>query len=189
MNSIASGLARFSRPARWRILRTPLLLGGSMAGVLLLAGLLGYRINFSASEPVGLWQVHAPSGLLQVGDYVSFCAPVAWYPFLTKGDCPNGAKPFLKQVAGVPGDIVVVKDAGVWIDGRKLPDSAPLSRAISMDVSLPQWRGVQVLPRDAYWMYGTGWPRRSFDSRYWGPLPRSQIISIAQPVLVWTSAH
>ncbi|MGA7178230.1 MAG: S26 family signal peptidase [Thiobacillaceae bacterium] len=157
--------------------------------VLLVSWVLGYRINFSASVPVGLWQVHAPSGPLQQGDYVSFCAPVAWYPFLQPGDCPNGAKPFLKQVAGVPGDRVVVTDAGVRINGRTLADSIPLARAISMDVSLPQWREAMVLPRDSYWVYGTGWPRRSFDSRYWGPLPRSRILSIAQPILVWASPH
>ncbi len=160
-----------------------------MAGILLLSWVLGYRINFSGSEPVGLWQVHAPAGPLHTGDYVSFCAPVAWYPFLQPGDCPNGAKPFLKQVAGVPGDRVEVSESGVRINGRTLPDSSPLRHAISVNVSLPQWRGVMVLPRETYWVYGTGWPRRSFDSRYWGPLPRSQVISIARPVLVWASAH
>jgi conjugative transfer signal peptidase TraF len=189
MNSIVSGSARLSCPPRWRILRMPLMIGGSVTGLLLVSWVLGYRINFSASEPVGLWQVHASEDPLHRGDYVSFCAPVAWYPFLQTGDCPNGAKPFLKQLVGLPGDRVVVSDAGVVINGRALPDSAPLVRAISMDIRLPQWRGVMVLPRDSYWMYGTGWPRRSFDSRYWGALPRSYILSIARPVLVWTSTH
>lgn len=177
------------RKAHWRALRRPLLACGSLAGMLLLAGALGYRINFSASEPLGLWRVHTPTGTIHAGEYVTFCAPVPWYPFLAKGGCPNGAKPFLKEVAGVSGDSVKVTGAGVWIDGRKLPDSAPLPRALNYDVRLPQWRGALVLPKRTYWLYGTGWPRLSFDSRYWGPLPGAQIISVARPVLVWHSRH
>jgi conjugative transfer signal peptidase TraF len=173
--------------ARWRVLRGPLFIGGSVGVILLCAGTLGYRVNFSASEPLGLWQVQAPSGPIHRDDFVVFCAPVPWSPFLEKGACPNGAKPFLKAVAGVPGDRVEVTPSGVWIHGNLLQDSAPLPQALHQDIQLPHWDGALVLPRDRYWLYGSGSPQHSFDSRYWGPLPGSQILFIARPVLVWHS--
>ena len=177
------------RKAKWRMLRWPLLVGGSISSLLLLAGTLGYRVNFSASEPIGLWQVRVPSGPIHRNDFTVFCAPVPWAPFLEKGACPNGAKPFLKAVAGVPGDRVEASSAGVWINGMRLHNSEPLQRSLHHDIKLPQWHGTMVLPQDRYWLYGTGWPRRSFDSRYWGPLPGAQILFMARPVLVWHSRH
>ncbi len=177
------------RKPHWRRLRWPLLIGGSVGVILLVAGTLGYRVNFSASEPIGLWQVQAPSGPIHRDDFVVFCAPVPWFPFLEKGSCPNGAKPFLKAVAGVPGDRVEVNHSGVMINGDSLQDSALLPNAPHQDTQSFQWKDSLVVPRDRYWLYGTGWPQHSFDSRYWGPLPGSQILFIARPVLVWHSRH
>ena len=181
--------ARPRRKAHWRALCWPLLIVGSVGVILLCAGTLGYRVNFSASEPLGLWHVQTPSGPIHRGDFVVFCAPVPWTPFLEKGSCPNGAKPFLKAVAGVPGDRVEASSVGVWINGMRLQDSEPLQRSLHQDIKLPQWHGTMVLPRDRYWLYGTGSPRRSFDSRYWGPLPGSEISFVARPVLVWHSSN
>lgn len=177
------------RKTHRRVLRWPLLIGGSVGLILLFAGTLGYRVNFSASEPLGLWQVQAPSGPIHRDDFVVFCAPVPWSSFLEKGSCPNGAKPFLKTIAGVPGDRVEVNPSGVRINGNLLRDSAPLQRSLHHDIKLPQWLGTMVLSQGSYWLHGSGSPRLSFDSRYWGPLPGSQISFVARPVLVWHSSN
>jgi conjugative transfer signal peptidase TraF len=177
------------RQANWAALIQPLVFGVVAAMIVSIGGLLGFRVNVSGSEPLGIWRVHNLTSGIHRGDYVSFCAPVGWYPFLETGDCPNGAKPFLKQIAGVPGDRVEEDESGVRINGRLLKDSSPLPYSIHDHVALPQWRGHLTLHPDTYWVYGTGWPSRSFDSRYWGPLPGRLIHAIAQPVWVWNDVH
>lgn len=181
-------MLRPGRP-RWRRILVPAAMVLAGAAVLAAAGAAGLRINISPSEPIGLWQVRGVTSqiALRPGDMVTFCAPVHHYAFLEPGNCPNGLAPFLKQIAAGPGDVVREDSRGVTIDGHELPDSRPLARAVGYDIALPQWRGQITLAAGQYWTYGSGWPRLSFDSRYWGPLPRVLIRNVASPVLVWNS--
>ncbi len=142
----------------------------------------GYRLNLTPSEPVGLWRI-TRGGIPRRGEYVGFCAPVARYPFLEAGKCANGLMPFVKEIVGVPGDRIVETGNGVTVDGRGLPESRPHRRARD-GTRLPQWHGHMTLGPGRYWTYGSGDPEWSFDSRYFGPLPRGRIRFVAHPV--WT---
>jgi len=167
----------------WRVVRAPAL---GLAVLLAAAGAgwaTGGRINLTPSEPLGLWQVLPSAAVPHRGDYVSFCAPVHGYPFLDRGTCPNGLMPFLKEIVGVPGDRIVETARGVTVNGRWLPGSRPFAKAPGDALALPQWRGRLTLAPGEYWTYGSGDSRRSFDSRYWGPLPRARILFIARPML------
>lgn len=176
------------RPVRFRGLRIPAFALGFIAVGFMIAWSAGYRINSTPSEPVGIWHlvpVTSPMQPVRVGEYISFCAPTPDYSFLDPGNCDDGVAPFLKRVVGVPGDLVKETAAGVKIDGHHLPQSKPLLRAVGYPVALPQWRGQIRLKPHQYWVYGSGWPRLSYDSRYYGPVSGSRISAIARPVWIW----
>lgn len=152
------------------------------------AGLSGLRVNLTPSEPIGLWRVHR--GAPHVGDFVTLCPPLhRTYPFLDRGACPDGVMPFLKKIVAGPGAQIRVTSRGVLIDGRVLAHSAPLRIAPGYGTVLPRRLGAWRLRRGQYWTYGAGDPRLSFDSRYWGPIPRRDILRIATPLWVWSMSH
>src|SRR4051794_20001278 len=95
-----------------------------LAGVFHLAGL---PVNASASLPIGLSRTTSD----RAANLVEFCpsgpdAPLsASRAYRGKGNCPDGAEPLMKPVVAVPGDVVEVSPAGVAVNGRWLPNSAP----------------------------------------------------------------
>lgn len=142
---------------------------------LLAAGAIGYRLNFTPSMPLGLWRIVATADYPR-GATVAVCPPVD-ASFLPRGSCPLGMQPLLKQVVGLPGDVVTVTPAGASINHSPLlPHSAPLSQT-SAGQPLPQRLGTWRLT--GYWLYGTEHDR-SFDSRYFGDVPVSNLKGVAQ---------
>ena len=96
------------------------------------------------------------------------------------GGCPNGAAPFLKTVAAVAGDLVVVGDAGVMVNGVMLPHSRPALQSFSdPSIKLPVLRGRFQLSKGQFWAYGSGDSEHSFDSRYFGPVNEKDVMSVA----------
>ena len=77
----------------------------------------GYRLNVTPSLPKGIYQISAESPAR--GDIVSFCisghaADLARErEYLQAGSCPNGLRPLMKYLAGVPGDWVDVTADGI----------------------------------------------------------------------------
>lgn len=167
--------------AQWSRLRTPLLLLSAMALSVAAMDTAGVRINWTQSEPVGVYRVQPVSAGIERGDLIEFCFTGAMNQFMTRGVCPNGSAPFFKSVAAVPGDLVVVGDAGVMVNGLMLPDSRPLLRSTAdPSLTLPVLRGRFLLDAGQYWSYGSGMPSRSFDSRYFGPVGIDAIRSVAK---------
>jgi conjugative transfer signal peptidase TraF len=93
----------------------------------------------------------------------------------------GGMAPFVKRLAGVPGDSVRVSPEGVSINGAPvLPHSAPLTHNHRGE-PLPRRLGRWLIC--GYWLYGESNPW-SFDSRYFGEVPRASIRGVVKPVLV-----
>ena len=140
----------------------------------------GWRVNLTASEPRGFYRLRPITGLpLPRATLVVVCPPLwvtpAAFPFYMTGDCLGGGRALLKTIVGIPGDRIYASAAGVWINGKLLPDSAPKVRSEEYpEIRLPHWRGVIVLGPSEYWVYGRGahppFAARSFDSRYFGPV-------------------
>ena len=161
----------------WLFLTLP---AGAVLG-LVAAGVAGYRLNLTPSMPLGLWRVVAASPAnYSRGQVVAVCPPVD-APFLPRGSCPLGMAPFVKQLVGMPGDVVTVTPHGVSVNGGPfLPHSAPLAQTSNGQL-LPQRLGTWRLT--GYWLYGTDSPR-SFDSRYFGEVPAASLQGLARPVWV-----
>lgn len=112
------------------------------------------------------------------GHYVAFVADDRLARFF-----PAGSQ-LIKEVAGVPGDRVVVTAAGIEVNGVPRPGvgvaygSVPLSVLAGLD-PLTLYRDEPV-PPGRLWVMGT--TVNSFDSRYWGWLNDSQVLGRAYPL-------
>jgi signal peptidase I len=97
----------------------------------------------------------------------------------------NSPIPFLiKRVIGLPGEILEIRDKTVWIDGRLMDEPYVhfTDPTIFHKVSgLPEtyWRrdnfGPFAIPPNCYFMMGDN-RDGSYDSRFWGTVPKQDII-------------
>ena len=130
------------------------------------------RINTSASLPVGLYIVSSH------GTFVEFCPDdqglSAQRHYRARGVCPDGAAPLLKPVIDSPADEVVVSPAGIAVNGKLLPQTAPLDHDTE-GRPLTHWPfGHYRAVPGTVWVASSYNPR-SYDSRYLGPIPQSAV--------------
>lgn len=162
----------------------------SMSGLVLAAGYVaGYRINTTASMPVGLWRMIPTPAKPARGTIVIACmdAPLTTLAlergYVDPGPCPGGTELLLKPIAAVAGDAVEIGDTGIAVNGKPMPHTAPLARDVAGRELPALSRGeYQVLPNEV-WLLSSYSPL-SFDSRYFGGVPVSNIRGIARPVWV-----
>jgi conjugative transfer signal peptidase TraF len=195
----------------WRMVAgSTLALVGLLALPMLLFGPPPLSINVSGSLPVGLYWTgslpepgNAPGETIsggrgrnlgfEVGMIVSACLPpqaatsALERGYLPEGTCPSGAAPVGKFIAALPGDTVDVTDSGSFVNGALLPNSAPLLRD-SKGRAMPRLRGRIVLAEGTAWLY-SGHSPRSFDSRYYGPVPLSGVRGQLFPLLTRGEAY
>lgn len=132
----------------------------------------------------------------------------------------NGREDLIKRVIGIPGDHIRIADGIVYVNGKRLHEPYVLRDPADMASSLenfpskddgvyngltPQWAaalpeyvhdGALVVPANDYFVMGDN-RGDSYDSRYWGFVPRSDIIatplfifmSIRAPESVWQPGH
>jgi type IV secretory pathway protease TraF len=122
--------------------------------LLILFVILGMACNRSPSAPVGLYRLVISPPAR--GRYVVLAMP-------------------LKMIAGMPGDWITNTSIGTYINGNLIPNSAPL---------LPQHYpyGTFKLGAASLWLIGKD--PRSWDSRYFGPIPETLINATADPIWV-----
>lgn len=177
---------RRKRPGRSRPLA---ILGIGVAGVVTIisAGVFaGLRINLTPSEPLGLWRIVVLDRSVAVGDLVFVCPPPGAVTaiglargYFRQGTCPGGVVPLIKTVAAIAGASITV-EAAVTIDGIPLPHSQ-LSPKDGQDRVLAPWVGGTV-PPDQLFLHSSF--RGSYDSRYFGPVPKIGLLGLAQPVFI-----
>ena len=159
-----------------------LLLGG-------LGHLLGLRINTTRSIPVGLYQIQDVP--LQKGSYVLFCPPenklfamARRRGYIGSGFCPGEYGYMMKKVVATEGDTVTVTAAGVTVEKQLLP----YSRLLAVDSAgrfLPRYPKKEYRLGPAELLLMSDVSAISFDGRYFGPVYRSQVVSVIRPVLTW----
>ena len=146
-------------------------------------------------EPGGLWGRILPYAAVDRGDIIVFRYPV------------NPDQHFVKRVVGVPGDRVRLINKRVRVNGVFLSekyalynrrdydtyrDQFPVPGLASSNVESAWWSqmreliqsGELVVPPGHYFVLGDN-RDRSLDSRYWGFVPRENIIG--RPLLIYWS--
>jgi conjugative transfer signal peptidase TraF len=159
-----------------------LLIPGLLAGWWILSGV---RLNYSVSLPEGLY-VRTP-GLKSIwrGDMIEFCTPGEMGPlavargYIPSGPCPDGGIPLLKPVIAIESDRVDVTAEGIVVNGRLIPGTEPLTND-SQRRHLPRYWGHAK----GLWVASTYDPR-SFDSRYYGPVPAPSVRLRLRPLWTW----
>lgn len=159
-------------------------------GVVTLLTAVGARLCLSPSAPAGLYL--PTSEPLGAGTWVQLCLPEpivsfgrargyhpdGWPP----ASCPDGSAAVLKRVAALPGDLVEVREEGLVVNGRLLPRTGP-QPLDSHHRPLPRLAGLrQRVPDGRCWVYSDTVPN-SWDSRYYGPVPLTSILTAMRPLV------
>ena len=148
----------------------------------------GVRVNTTNSLLLGLyWITDSP---IEKGAYVIFCPPPSAVfdeakhrGYFGAGFCPGDYEYLMKKILAAKKDIVIVADDGVRVNGELLPFSAPL-KTDRFGRPLPVLRAEYELG-DADLLLMTDVSAKSFDSRYFGLINRSQIKGVIRPVFIW----
>jgi conjugative transfer signal peptidase TraF len=146
---------------------------------------LPLTLNWSPSVPVGVYWLTSD----QNAPYLTFCMSRA---VLTEamahgyepldGSCPGGTSWVLKPNLEHAHEVTFTSQ-GFVVDGRMLPNTAPLARD-RFNRGLPHYPfGTYLVSSKEVWVV-SNYNRRSYDSRYFGPVSRSSIVSYARPLLV-----
>lgn len=168
--------------------------GVGVAGIaLIVAGaacrMAGIRINASKSIPVGVYRTTDIP--IVTGAYVLVCPPPSGMfeearkrGYIGAGFCPGEYGYLMKRVAATENDTVTVTDEGVRVNGSLLPFSAP-RRSDKARRPLPFYRiNDYVLGRDEVLLMSDK-SATSFDSRYFGPVLRSQLATAITALVTW----
>ena len=147
----------------------------------------GLRVNMTPSEPLGLWRIVTLTRPVLPGETVFVCPPdnaamreARQRGYLRPGLCPGGFAPLIKTVIALAGQRVDVTDR-IAIDG------VPIARSRIMEKdgqgrSLRHDQSEMVRPGEVYLHSNF---IGSWDSRYFGPVPVSGVLGLAQEVLTY----
>lgn len=162
------------------LLMTTLFLGG--------ASLAGYRLNVTASLPLGLYRVTAHS--IERGGFAFFCLDSEVFinlakerGYLSSGRCPGEIKPLGKAIAGLPGDVVNLVDGLIRVNGQVVPQTK-MREQDSKGRVMPESFLKPGRIQEGYALMLSPYHADGFDSRYFG-LVKLTALTPVEPVLTW----
>jgi conjugal transfer pilin signal peptidase TrbI len=99
--------------------------------------------------------------------------------FITRGEMGHGFDGELvtKMVGGLPGDVILVKDDVLYINGKKIGE---LDLVEKLGKSRGAFDRSETVPSGFLFVIGT--EPRSYDGRYWGFLPKRELVGKAYPL-------
>lgn len=152
----------------------------------------GVVFNYTHSAPFGLYreEFESEATIHDPAPYVFFCPDRRWPSMRGEPNyrdpmrtCPDGFSPLIKPVVAWPGDLVSVSANGIRVNGRPLPNSAPIERDSKGQQLRPFAHGEYRVGPNELWVVSS-FSTRSFDSRYFGPIPLRSVHSWLRPLLV-----
>jgi conjugative transfer signal peptidase TraF len=164
--------------------------GGAILALVMALGIAGLLkpadhsndrlINDSASVPLGLWSRAAAP--VEKGAVIGFRPPPAAIGYVA-AHMPAYLhhKLILKYVVAMAGDRICREGASFTVDGRELGKA---SSTDAQGAALPAWTGCSTLGPGEVAVFSNRIPN-SFDSRYYGAIPASNIVGVYRPVWTW----
>jgi len=149
---------------------------GSMENTLLIGDhLIMSRIGYDAGVPFTNWHVSLWRNPHR-GQMVIFRPPYA-----------RNKPDLIKRVIALPGESIDIHNGAVWINGKKLQEKYTTGPTELPDryEMLSAFHGLPLtVPKDQYFVMGDN-RSNSYDSRFWGCVPRDDIIGT--PVTIYMS--
>lgn len=176
--------------ARLRFIFVPI--GALAIGAMFLWTGFGVVFNYTHSAPFGLYreEFESEATIHDPAPYVFFCPDRRWPSMRGEPNyrdpmrtCPDGFSPLIKPVVAWPGDLVSVSANAIRVNGRPLPNSAPIERDSKGQQLRPFAHGEYRVGPNELWVVSS-FSTRSFDSRYFGPIPLRSVHSWLRPLLV-----
>ncbi len=106
-------------------------------------------------------------GTIHIGDVVVFRAPPG-----VKVQCGDAVPDLVKRVIGLPGDHLTSRGNTIYVNGHRLTQWWTHNPVLGKPI------GTVTVPANSYFMLGDN-EANSCDSRYWGTVPRSDIVGKA----------
>lgn len=148
---------------------------------------LGLRGNTTVSYPLGLYW--ATNKTPSKGDLVMFCptnSPAFKVAkerhYITAGFCEGNYGKLMKKILAAKGDVVSISPDGVTINGQLLEKSKPYSHD-NLGRPMPAVRLSDYQLTDNEYLLMSDYSGVSFDGRYYGVLPATQVVEVVQPLL------
>ena len=159
------------------------------AVLLTLGNALGLLIsNTDSAAPAGIYRVISRE--VKRGDLVAACLPfdIAQQGlskgYLRTGGCVGSAEPVGKIAGALPGDIIDIERDWIAVNGRRIAHSAAASHdSAGRPLTHVSWGKHRVLAGEV-WLLGFN-DRRSWDSRYFGPIPLGNVRGRLEPLFTW----
>ena len=138
--------------------------------------------------PIGIYKIQDGNNIV-AGDFVSVCLPDQFAEigiergYITHGNCKNGSSPLIKEVIAVPGDRVAVQNNQIIVNG--ITFLAPRFTDDRKGNLISKIKDGDYGITNLYWVYGEHDKTYSWDSRYFGGIPKTDIIGKAKPILLF----
>jgi conjugative transfer signal peptidase TraF len=131
--------------------------------------------NASESVPIGWYFVAKRPP--QIGE-IAVVRPAGWVQVYasTRGYLPQDVL-LLKPIFAAQSSIICRFGPYVFVDGKHVAKATFMDKKHRL---LPVWKGCKALKPTQYFVLGRH--RDSFDSRYFGPIDRDQVIGTAFPL-------
>lgn len=169
---------------------------GAMAGIAIITAVLvaicnalGVLIsNTDSAAPAGIYRIVAHE--IHRGELVAVCLPIPTAQqglargYLRTGACSGKAEPVGKIVGALAGDIVEIEPGWVAVNDVRFQRSAVAAHdSAGRRLAHVAW-GRHRVGAGQVWLFGFN-DRRSWDSRYFGPVPLANIRGEIRPVVTW----
>ncbi len=147
------------------------LIAGAIFAVIYFFLFKPFQVNGSSMEPTYTDGEYVLTNVISMrfhainrGDVIVFEAP------------PNERKDFIKRVIGLPGETVMLQEGSVYVNGKRLNESAYLPPDLKTYGRSFLKEGEKVtVPTNEYFVLGDN-REYSSDSREWGFVPEDKII-------------
>ena len=137
-----------------------------------------FVLNISSSIPIGIYKVDKSTDFKR-GDIVTFSTK-RYKDIL---DYPGSIKniTFSKYIAGISGDYIRIENNKIYVNNK---EKGNIFKVDGLNNRLPQLKEKEyIVKEDEVFVLGTN--DKSFDSRYYGCIKKSDVIYKLVPLIIW----
>lgn len=144
--------------------------------------------NTTSSFPLGLYKISSKKNYIK-GELVSFCAieNKTFTRMIKEGytqphpNCSNRTPQLLKKIIALEDDNITIGKA-ISLNNQPIKNSTIFKK--DHNGNLLSIQSSQKIKKGYFWAM-SDYNEKSYDSRYFGQVPLSNIIGIATPILTW----